>query len=222
MNNTKKLFSLTGLFAIMLLVLPCLLFSGCGTTPDNEITIQNGAYRISSFLVDNVEDDSFIGTYYTLNNGVMTSLEQEGEITYTSTGENVTFTFPDEVVFTGTYNNTTGTITLSNTTDGHSTVVTLVYTANITVQNGTYQVTSFLVDDVSRDENVGIYYTLNNGVMTSTAEEGEVTYQIVGASVVFTFPGDAIFIGTYDNGTLTLTHSADGHTTVVTMVYQPS
>jgi len=221
MNNTKKIFSLTGLFALMLLVLPCLLFSGCGTN-NTDITIQNGAYRVASFLVDNVEDDAFVGTYYTLNNGAMTSLEEEGEITYTITGVNVTFTFPDNVVFTGTYNNTTGTITLSNSTDGHTTVVTLVYTANITVQNGAYLVTSFLVDNVEDNAFVGTYYTLNNGVMTSTSQQGEATYQIVGASVVVTFPDDSVFNGTYDNGTLTLTHSANGHTTVVTMVYQAS
>jgi len=214
MNNIKKIFSLSSLFAIMLLVLPCLIFSGCGT---NDISIQNGAYKVTSFLVDNVEDDSFVGTYYTLNNGVMTSPEEEGEITYTVSGENLTFTFPDNVVFTGEYNN--GTITLSNSTNGHSTVVTMVYTADITVPNGAYKITSFLEDNTTRDEFIGKYYVLNNGNMTSPDETGTITYVITGESIRFIFPSNAVFTGEYNNGTITLTHAMDGHSTVVTMVY---
>ena len=157
---------------------------GEGQQQEQNVELQNGTYEITTYSVDGVNQTHLIGGLVTVNNGTITD---SGNLiaTYVIAGNRITVTYnTTSQVLQGTV--TTNSITINETNDeSHSYTIVMNKVENVELQNGTYEVTRYVVNGANVPEYAGGYVLINNGTMTFNEQDG--TYVIVGNRITVTF-----------------------------------
>ena len=172
---------------------------------NQNVTLQNGHYRVDVSTMDGASQTSEIGRYFTVNN---TQLVDDGDYvsTYTITGNTIYLNIYGEQVVTGTVTETS--ISLDYVINGHRYVMTLNYVADVALQNGNYRIDVSTMNGVSQTAEVGQYVTVNNGTITDAGDHVS-TYTITGNTIYLNLYGEQVVTGTVTETSISLEYEVN-------------